>query len=402
VSTRERITNLGIAAPPITAAWQRRALLIGGIFLIGAIIGFIIEPRQALHSWLIGFMFILGPCLGSMAMLMVWHLTGGDWGVPIRRIFEAAMGTLPLIAGAFIPVLISAYLHLNYPWSNPEEIAHSEHLRRQAAQYLSPNLFLIRAILYFIAWALMIYMLRAWSQVQDSPPDRTLGNRFRALSGAGLVVYGWTLTFATVDWVMSLDPEFTSTIYGLIFMVGQGLFAMCLAVIMAHLLQDRPPLLEVLRSDNILDYGKLMLTFVMLWAYFSFSQWLIIWSGNLPEEIHWYIDRIHGEWGVIGFILIVGHFAFPFALLLSRSLKRRTQTLLPIAVWLIVMRYIDLYWNIEPNFSKEHFHYSWLDAVIPIALFGLWFAYFLFNLRQRPLVVVHDPHFVAALEKHHE
>jgi uncharacterized membrane protein YpjA len=157
----------------------------------------------------------------------------------------------------------------------------------------------------------------------------------------------------------------------------------------------------VLQSHFFLDYGKLILTFVMLWAYFSFSQWLIIWSGNLPEEIQWFLDRLHGDWGVLGLSLIVGHFAIPFALLLSRSFKQDLSKLMRLALWLIFMRYVDLFWNIEPNFHKASFHYSWLDAVIPIAMVGLWLAYFLRNLRRRPLVALHDPHLQAVLSKQH-
>ena len=402
MSVNARIQNLDFTAPPAMAGLQRRALMVGVVFAILGVIGFAIEPRQAFHSYLLAFMLCLGPTLGSIALLMVWHLTGGDWGVPIRRIFEAATATLPMMAAAFIPVVLSAYLHMNYPWANPEELKHSEHLAHQAAHYLNPNLFLVRGFLYFAAWGILSYGLLSWSDAQDVPPERNFDVRFRALSGAGLVVYGWTLTFAVVDWVMSLTPEFTSTIYGLIFMVGQGLMALCLVAIVAQMLKAHAPMSEVLQAKNFHDYGKLMLTFVMLWAYFSFSQWLIIWSGNLPEEIHWFQDRLKGDWGVLGLVLIIGHFAVPFALLLSRGLKQNSRKLMWIAGWLVLMRYLDLFWNIEPNFSRAHIHYSWLDAVIPIAMGAFWLAYFFRNLRRRPLVVLHDPHLRAALERQHD
>ncbi len=402
MSSHSRIDNLNVAAPPIAAVMQRRALLVGGVLGVISIIGFVIEPGQAFHSYLLAFMFCLGLTLGPMAMLMVWHLTGGDWGIPIRRIFEAAMSTLPLMAAAFIPLAISAYLHLNYPWANPEEVKHSEHLANEAAKYLNPNLFLLRGIAYFIAWGALAYFLLKWSDDQDRPPEKALDVRFRRISGAGIVMYGWTLTFASVDWVMSLSPEFTSTIYGLIFMVGQGLLGMCLAVIIGNMLRQDEPLAVALTSKNFLDYGKLLLTFVMLWAYFSFSQWLIVWSGNLPDEIHWFEDRITGDWKVVSAFLIVGHFAVPFALLLSRPFKQNSRKLAYLAGWLVLMRYLDLHWNIEPNFHKEHFHYSWLDAVIPLAMLGLWLAYFFRNLRRRPLIALYDPHVRVALAKEHE
>jgi len=402
MSTHSRIDNLNLAAPPIAAVMQRRALLFGIVLAVVSVIGFVIEPRQAFHSYLLAYMFCLGLTLGPMAMLMVWHLTGGDWGVPIRRIFEAAMTTIPMMAAAFIPIAISAYLHLNYSWADPEEVKHSVHLADQAAKYLNPNLFLLRGISYFVAWGALTYFLLKWSEAQDRPPEKALDVRFRRISGAGIVMYGWTLTFASVDWVMSLSPEFTSTIYGLIFMVGQGLLGMCLAVIIGNMLREGEPLNEALTSKNFLDYGKLLLTFVMLWAYFSFSQWLIVWSGNLPDEIHWFKDRIDGDWGVLSLFLIFGHFAVPFALLLSRSFKQSSRKLAYLAGWLVLMRYLDLHWNIEPNFHREHFHYSWLDAVIPLAMLGLWLAYFFRNLRRRPLIALFDPHVRVALAKEHE
>ncbi len=400
MSINARIEDLDFTAPPVVARWQMRALLVGVVFTIATIVGFILDTTNALHAYLIAYMLCLGLTLGSMAWVMVWHLTGGDWGVMVRRILEAAIGTLPMMIVAFVPVLLG--IHKNYIWSQPAEIAHNEHIARQAVQYLSLKLFLFRGITYFVAWGILAYYLLHWSRQQDYPPDRTFGAGYRGLSGAGLVVYAWTMTFATIDWVMSLAPDWTSTIYGLIFLVGQGLISMCLVVIIGHLLQFYEPLSDVLQSRNFLDYGKLMLTFVMLWAYFNFSQWLIIWSGNLPEEIHWYIDRIHGDWGYVAFVLIMGHFVIPFALLLSRGLKQDSRKLVWLAVWLFLMRYLDVYWNVEPNFSKEHFNYTWLDAVVPIAMLGLWFTYFFWNLRQRPLVVLHDPHLRAVLGKQHE
>jgi hypothetical protein len=402
VSGNARIENREFAAPAIVAVLQQRALLVGVVFAIAAVAGFVVDPQQAMHSYLLAFMFCLGPTLGAMSLLMTWHLTGGDWGVGVRRIWEAAVGTLPMMVAAFVPLAFGAYRHMNYPWANPEELKRSEHLAHQAARYLNPNLFLGRGILFFLAWSAIAYFLLAWSAAQDHPPKHAPDKRFQALSAVGIIVYGWTLTFAVVDWVMSLAPEFTSTIYGLIFMVGQALLALCLAVIAAHLLKSHEPMAKVLTVSNFHDYGKLTLTFVMLWAYFSFSQWLIVWSGNLPEEIHWFADRIRGDWRAVGVALIVGHFAIPFAMLLSRGLKQNSRKLMWIAAWLIAMRYLDLYWNIAPNFSPAKLHYSWLDAVVPIAMSAFWLAYFLRNLKGRPLVALHDPNLTELLAKQHE
>jgi len=399
VSAHERLTITDFAPPAVIGRWRMRALLVGGVFALASMVGFLLEPQQAMHSYLVAFMLALGLTLGSMAWLMVWHLTGGSWGVPIRRILEAAIATLPLLVVAWIPVAIG--VHLNYAWSQ-SAVHEAGKAAHQASPWLTTGGFVLRGIAYFLIWGVLAWFLLNWSNEQDNPPDRAFGTRFRAISGVGLVVYAWTLTFAVVDWVMSLTPDWTSTIYGLIFLVGQGLIALCFVTIVSHWLRAYEPMASLLRPGNFHDYGKLILTFVMLWAYFNFSQWLIIWGTNLPEEAHWFTDRIHGGWGYVAILLIIGEFALPFCLLLSRPLKRNSGKLLWVAVWLVVMRLVDLYWHIEPVFSKGHLHFSWLDAVMPIGLIGLWLAFFFWNLARKPLVVLHDPHLRVFLEAEHE
>lgn len=395
----EHATITDFTAPPIVATWRSRSLIVGAVFAIAAIIGFVIEPVQALHSYLIAYFLVLGLTLGCMGWLMMWHLTGGTWGVPIRRILEAAVATLPLIFILWIPLAFGA--KLIYPWTHADVQA-VEKLTHQSTSYLSMTGFILRAFLMFISWALLAWYLLSWSREQDTLPVRAFGPRFRAVSGVGLVIYAWTLTFITVDLIMSLTAGWTSTIYGLIFLVGQALIAMCFVVLVAHALRMFHPLRALLTPHNFHDYGKLMLACTMLWAYFSFSQWLIIWSGNLPEETKWFIQRIHGHWGAIALAIVVGHFVIPFCLLLSRPLKRDSSKLIWIAAWLILMRYLDLYWHIQPALNKEHLHYSWLDAVVPIAMVAVWAAYFFWQLARRPLVVLNDPALLAYMEGEHE
>jgi hypothetical protein len=386
------MTTTDFAPPAIIGTWRMRSLVVGAVFALAGIIGFFIEPRQAMHSYLIAFMLTLGLTLGSMAWLMVWHLTGGSWGVPIRRILEAAIATLPLMIVAWIPIAIG--MHSNYGWA--------QEAGKESSPWLTTGGFALRGIAYFAIWGIIAWFLLKWSHEQDVPPEKAFGPQFRGVSGVGLVVYAWTLTFAVVDWVMSLTPGWTSTIYGLIFMVGQGLLAMCMVVIVSHWLRRHEPMSELIGPHNYHDYGKLMLAFVMLWAYFNFSQWLIIWGGNLPEEAHWFFDRIRGGWQNVALLLIVGQFAVPFCLLLSRPLKRDSGKLVWVAIWLVLMRFVDLYWNVEPAFSREQLHFSWLDAVMPIALVGLWLAFFFWNLPRRSLVAVYDPHTPAFLEARHD
>ena len=390
------LTRADFAPPLILGNWRVRSLGVGIVFLIASVVGFFIEPKQAMHSYLVAYMMVLGLTLGSLAWLMVWHLTGGSWGVPIRRILEAAIACLPLLIVAWIPIAIG--MKLNYPWFNPEVLREAaEKAQGGGMGYESVTWFVLRGIGYFIIWSVISWLLLHWSHEQDEPGHPPFGPRLRAVSGLGMLIYAWTLTFAVVDWVMSLTPFWISTIYGFIYMVDQAMLAMCLVIIVGHWLRSFEPLGTLLRAHNFHDYGKLLFTTIMLWGYFNFSQWLIYWSGNLPEETRWFDVRTHGEWGYVAFIIIIAQFAIPFAILLSRPIKRNSGKLIWVAAWIVVMRFIDNFWNIEPSFA-DHLHFSWLDAVMTISLMGLWGAYFFWNLARRPMVVLNDPHLPVFLE----
>ena len=393
--------DIDVTAPPRVRRWQKASLIGGLVFTVLALIGFFTNSAQAMHSYLIGFMLCVGLALGPMVMLMVWHLTGGGWGVMVRRIFEAATATLPLVALAFIPLVIG--LHANYAWSRPEELVHAEeHARMMTQSYLRMSAFLFRGILYFIVWGVMAWFLLKWSREQDSPPDRVYGRMFRLVSGPGIVIYAWTMTFASVDWIMSLSFPWASSILPFIFMVNEGMIGMALIVIVAQKLHRYPPMDGLLKSRHFHDYGKFLLMFTLLWGWFNFSQWLIIWAGNLPDEISWYFDRIKGGWEYIAFLIIIGQFVVPFCLLLSRPLKKDPNRLVWVTAWMFFMRYVDMVWWVEPTFHKMRFHYDWLDAIIPLAMLGWWMAYFFWQLQRRPLLVLHDPHTSVELDKEHE
>jgi hypothetical protein len=321
----------------------------------------------------------------------------------IRRILGAAMRTVPLMALLFLPILFG--LPKLYIWARPlTSIADphlQEHLRELTRSYLSVHGFVIRALFYFAIWGTLAFFLTKWSAEQDRPTVRDNTRRFKGLSAAGLILYAFTISFAAIDWVMSLDPSWISTIYGLLFLIGQVLSALCFAVVVERILFDYKPMSQLLKPDYVHDHGKLMLAFIMVWAYFEFSQWLIIWAGNLPEEITWYVRRLNGGWGSIGLTLAMFHFAVPFVLLLSRPFKRDVRRLALLATWLIIMRYLDLLWIIEPNFSKT-FHLTWADVIVPVAIGGLWLAYFFRNLSVMPLVPAYDVSASEVLEPAHE
>jgi hypothetical protein len=397
------LNPMDLSAPQVLKTIGRRSL---GIGLVGAAVSAVlafVSPDQFFRAYLLGFMAWLGVTLGSMAILMIRHLTGGGWGMVIRRIMGAAMRCIPLMALLFIPLLFG--LPRLYVWARPLDSIPDVHLRQHlqvlTKSYLSVQGFILRAILYFAIWNLLSFLLTRWSVEQDRPGARDNTARFKAVSGPGLILYGFTISFAAIDWVMSIDPSWISTIYGLLILIGEVLSAMCFAIVVERILVNYKPMSELLKPDYVHDHGKWMMVFIMMWAYFSFSQWLIIWAGNLPEEITWYMTRLSGGWAYVGLWLVVFHFAVPFVLLLSRPFKRDIRRLVWLAIWLMLMRYVDLFWMIEPNFSAR-VHLTLADVIVPVAMGGLWLAYFFRNLSSLPLLPAYDPEAKEVLEPVHE
>jgi hypothetical protein len=401
--TTATMNKANLMAPAVAETMQTRSMFIGLVGTVASVVGAIMVPDDFYSAYLTVFMLGLGLSLGCMAILMLYHLVGGAWGTVIRRIMEAGMMTLPLMAVLFIPVLLN--LPRLYAWARAEELAKDPKLADIAHTYLNFNGTLNRALIYFALWIGMAFLLNRWSTAQDSVEAKDQSTlRFRALSAPGLVIYSLTISFAVIDWVMSLQARWISTIYGLIFIAGQALAAFCFAVLIESILGKRRPMSEYLKPTEVHDHGKFMLAFVMVWAYFNFSQWLIIWAGNLPEEIPWFMRRMNGGWGTVGVFLAIFHFAVPFALLLSRQFKRRAGSLVWLASWLILMRIVDLWWHIEPAASLHHdtIHLSWTLFAALAGIGGLWMAYFFRNLRARPLLAVYAPQTLRLLEPSHE
>ncbi len=394
-----RVNDADLLAPPVVQTIQQRSLAVGVIFAVMSIIGLLIRSGEFFPAYLLGFMAWLGVTLGCLAILMLQHMTGGAWGLVIRRILEAGTRTLPLMALLFIPLLFG--MPKLYVWARADEVAKDKHLQELTHTYLNFSGFLGRAVFYFVIWGVLAYLLNRWSDEQDNAALPDNSRRFRALSGPGLVLYAFCMSFAAIDWAMSLSPHWISTIYPLIFLVGQVLSALGFVVAIETILSRYKPMSELLKPEHVHDHGKLILTFVMLWAYFSFSQWLIIWAGNLPEEISWFVRRLNGGWGFVGLFLAGFNFAVPFVFLLSRQLKRNLPKLMWLAVWLIFMRVVDLFWMIEPTFH-EQLHVTVWDIVVPVAIGGFWLTFFFRNLKGRPLLPLYDPHSREILEPAHE
>ena len=394
--------------PPVAdlEALRKKALMAGGVGLVLCVVGFVVDRDQFFRSWLIAFLLFLGISLGSMALMMIQHLSGGTWGV-FRRVFEASARTLPLMAALFIPVIAGmTYL---YPWTHPELVA-EDHILQHKALYLNSGFFIARYVVYFVGWIAIAYTLTAWSKRQDEG-DMSVNLKIQRLSGFGIVFYALTVTFAGIDWIMSLNPHWYSTLFGFLMMGGQGLSTLAFTIIISRYLSQRPPMQDLLKPRHFHDLGKLSLAFTMLWAYFNFSQFLLTYAANLVEEVPYFLSRLDHGWQYLAIFLILFHFFVPFFLLLSRDNKRASSRLVMIAAWIIFMRYVDIYMLVTPEFASDgsnlhmahgehasHFFVSWLDLAAPLAIGGIWMWMFAGNLLQRPMLAFRDPYLRESLQ----
>jgi len=388
------ITQTADVAIPELKDLQQRLLIGGAVGAAISVLGLFLNVTQFLQSYLMGYMLWLGVTLGCLALGMIHQLSGGAWGVLIRRPIGAATRVLPAMTLLFLPIAVG--MSKMYPWMNADLVAHDEVLQHKHV-YLNWPFFLIRAAIYFLIWNGYAYLLNAWSLEQDRTGNPDLARRMQILSGSGLVAYGLTITFASFDWLMSLEPHWFSTIYGVLIIGGQGLSALAFLIVALTWLSRRPPLDRIVQPAHFHDLGNLMLAFVMLWAYFSFSQYLIIWSGNLPTEIAWYLHRIETGWRPVAIGLIVFHFAVPFVVLLSRTVKRQPELLVKVAAAILVVRLLDLFWLIAPEFRQHGIGVSWLDAALPLTIGAIFAGCFVYQLRGRALLPIHDPEFDETL-----
>jgi hypothetical protein len=389
------MANTAYNAPPAVAGWQQRSLIIGVIGLIITIAGYFIDHDQFWRAYLTGFLFWNGIALGGLGMLMLQYLTGGTWGVVTRRVFEAAARTVfPLGAVLFLPLLLGA--HSLYHWTHKEAVERDPILQHKSA-YLNIPFFTGRAILYFAVWAFLSMTLAKLAKQHDDTGNHSFRQRMADWSGPGFLAYGLTASFAAFDWIMSLDPHWYSTIYGLLLIAGQGIAVIAFTILMATALSQRDPMTNVFQAHHFHDLGKLLFALIMIWAYFSYSQLVIIWSGNLPEEIPWYLRRFNSNWKYLGWGLLLFHFAVPFSILLSKNLKKNARRLVVIAALMMLMRLFDLIWLIAPEFKEGHLGGAWMYLAAPIGVGGIWLWFFFRNLQSRALLPVNDPQFEQAL-----
>jgi hypothetical protein len=361
---------------------QRSSLGIGVIALLICLVAAFIDAKSFFLSYLIAYVFWVSLALGSLGVVMLHNLAGGRWGAIIRRFLESGMQTLPIMAVLVIPILLG--IPFLYEWSHQEALAHDAVLRHKET-YLNPAFFIVRTVLYFAIWIGISLLLARRSSIGPASPA------LKGISAVGIIVFAFSVTFASVDWIMSLEPHWFSTIYGAIFLVGQALQTLAFCTALLVYFSDHAPFAGRVEPAWYHDLGNLILAFTCLWAYTSFSQFLIIWSGNIPEETPWYLRRTAGGWQAVSVLLVVFHFAVPFAVLLSRRVKRRGKSLARICAAIIVMRLVDLVYWIGPATPGGAFPLGWMSMVALVGVGGVWLWMFLRQLKRGPLAYMEDP-----------
>jgi hypothetical protein len=418
-----------LSAPAFVDVWKTRAVIVAIVFaVIAAGLAFLGQAEDGLgwthflRAWLLGLVLTFGWAVGGLALLMVQYVTGGKWGLLLRRPLEAMSRTLPVVFVYWLVIVIwmkKLYLWAQVDGSNPGDVAAAlksgfiNEVQAHAITFkrpmLNPELFIMVGVFCFAVWTFYMWKLNrlGLERDKDSPANTPMWiKKFENISGPGILVYSLTMTACVIYWVMSLDPTWYSSVYGLLFLVGQGYSVLALGIIVSLVLSQGEPFKTILRQTEQHDLGKFTFAFVMLNIYLAFSQFLIIWSGNLPEEIPWYLDRIRGGWGVIITLDFIFHWLIPFSLLLSRDIKRNKKRLMWVCAWMLFAKAFDLFWLIEPNFkdAARNLHFSWgiLEYVaVPVAMVAFWVAFYCTRLKARPLVQTNDPHLAEILEPEH-
>jgi hypothetical protein len=367
---------------------QRSALFVGLVALLISVAGLFMDATHFWQSYLFAYIFWSGLTLGCLGIFFLHNVVGGNWGVAVRRLVEAGLQTLPLALVFVIPLFFG--LGAIYKWTDAAYRAEHFAVGHKAA-YLNPTWFIIRTVIYFAIWFFSGFRILAMANEHDRTGDRALFKRIKTRSAPALLVFVVTTTLAFIDWIMSLEPEWYSTIYAWMFTVGEVLLTFSFLVAVLVLLSKREPFASFLTRQHYHDLGNLMLAFTMLWAYMSFAQFLIIWAENLPDEIPWYVRRFSGGWGYVAWTIAIFHFFVPFFLLLLRFVKKHPSRLRTLALWIIIMRMLDVFWVVVPAFRQRGLEVYWTDLVALIGLGGIWLAYFIRNLKARPLLASHDP-----------
>ncbi len=371
------------------------ALGVGLLGLALSVVGYVMDSTQFYYSYLTAFVFWASIALGALFFTMVHHMVGANWSVVIRRILESIGMALPLMFLFFIPLIFG--MKTLYAWSIPENVA-ADHLLQHKEPFLNPTFFVIRNIGYFAIWSFLAFRLYKLSIKQDSNPSERIVESFKHHSAPGIILFAVTITLAAFDWMMSLDAHWYSTIYGAYYFAGSSMAVMAFAQIFVVHMRGKNILADTITVEHDHDIAKLAFAFIVFWAYMAFSQYMLIWYANIPEETIWYQHRWIGSWKTISLVIIFGHFVIPFVILITRIAKRSPRLMLLGGFWLLIMHYIDIYWNIMPSFFHHGAHFSWMDVTTMLGIGGVFVWFFWRTYTSKALIPVSDPRLEASIE----
>jgi len=385
------------ATIPPGHSWNRLPVIGGGVAVLGAVLCALLgagNPKQFFFSWLVSFLFFVSLALGALFFVLIQYATQGGWSIVLRRIGETTFTTIPVMAVLFLPLLFG--LGDLYAWAVPGAADHDA-LLRWKAPYLNVPFFLIRAALFFGIWTFMALLYYRGSRGQDATGDPAVSARLRLFAGPGIIVLALTQTFASVDWIMSLTPHWYSTMFGVYFFAGSFVGFIALLSVAAVAMRRAGLLDTVINAEHLQDVGKMLFAFMIFWTYIAFSQFFLIWYGNLPEETIWYKARMEGSWLAVSIFIMAGHFVAPFFYLMGRAVKRNGVTLAIGGAWLLLMHFVDLYWQVMPTLHPEGIRPSVLDVAAFVAVGGCFVAAVSWLMRRQALVPIRDPRLAESL-----
>lgn len=383
-------------APEVAKKWMGILGGLGALGLAGAAAGFFADHAQFLHSYTAAYMWALSLTLGALFFTVLQHLVGAHWSVVVRRIAESIMAVMPAFAVLLLPILTGIFGHHEpnvpslYHWADHEAVLHDEVLAAKSG-YLNPTFFMIRIVIYFAIWIGVAMYFYKRSVASDESGDVSLVQQMRRMSAPSILLYALSQTFASFDLLMSIEPHWFSTIFGVYFFAGSIVNAFALIALIALLLRRGGMLVNVITLEHYHDLGKLMFAFSVFWTYIAFCQYFLIWYGNIPEETVYFLHRWEGSWKSVSLLLLVGKFLVPFWVLMSRHVKKTLPVLLGMAVWMVFMQYVDMYWMVLPNLHKDGVSIHWMDISCMVGMLGLGGAMIVRNLGRASLVPLQDP-----------
>jgi len=380
--------------PGALRALGGRALAIGLAGGAATVAGFVVDPEHFFPAYLSAWLLWFSVATGCLGLLLMHHLSGGRWGIVLRRAMEAGARTIPIAALFAVPLLLR--LDRLFVWADPATVA-GDHLLQHKASYLNPLAFTVRFVVIVAIFTLYAYLLSKRSAEQDAEGDRGRAYNMMRISSVGFLIYVLAMSFLGIDWLMSLDPHWFSSLYGAIYLAGSGMAALCFLILVARSLVRRDALPQVLTGKRFHDFGTLLFAFVMFFTYLAISQFIIAYQGNLPEEVVWFNERFHGGWAYVATAMLVFHFFVPFLVLLHRPVKRRAAVLAKVAAFLLFMRWADMIWESRPSLVHEGLGLGWIDIAAVVGLGGLWIFFYSRELGRRALLPIHDPSLAEAL-----